>query len=65
MLKMVIDMELNLLMKIMNKKHPIILHNSPSGAIERIIYALIGKAATDSHEGRKASISIMAIPNTS
>ena len=23
------------------KKHPIILHNSPSGAIERIIYALL------------------------
>ena len=27
-----------------NSKHPIILHNSPSGAIERIIYALLEKA---------------------
>ena len=35
------------------KQHPIILHNSPSGAIERIIYALLEKAATDSKEGRK------------
>ena len=28
-----------------NKKNPIILHNSPSGAIERVIYALLEKAA--------------------
>lgn len=28
-----------------NKKTPIILHNSPSGAIERIIFALLEKAA--------------------
>ena len=35
------------------KQNPIILHNSPSGAIERIIYALLEKAAKDSHEGRK------------
>ena len=35
------------------KQHPIILHNSPSGAIERIIYALLEKAAKDSYEGRK------------
>ena len=27
------------------KKNPIILHNSPSGAVERIIYALLEKAA--------------------
>jgi len=33
------------------KKNPIILHNSPSGAIERIIYALLEKAAKISRSG--------------
>ena len=45
-----------------NKKHPIILHNSPSGAIERIIYALLEKAATDSHEGRKPMLPLWLSP---
>ena len=45
-----------------NKKHPIILHNSPSGAIERIIYALLEKAATDSHEGRKPQFPLWLSP---
>jgi len=44
------------------KKHPIILHNSPSGAIERIIYALLEKAATDSHEGRKPRFPLWLSP---
>ena len=44
------------------KKHPIILHNSPSGAIERIIYALLEKAATDSHEGRKPQFPLWLSP---
>ena len=44
------------------KKHPIILHNSPSGAIERIIYALLEKAATDSHEGRKSQFPLWLSP---
>ncbi|HSF28678.1 MAG TPA: threonine--tRNA ligase, partial [Nitrosopumilaceae archaeon] len=34
-------------------QNPIILHNSPSGAIERVIYALLEKAAKDIKEGRK------------
>jgi threonyl-tRNA synthetase len=34
------------------KKFPIILHNSPSGAIERVIYALLEKAARYSKLGR-------------
>jgi len=34
-------------------KNPIILHNSPSGAIERIIYVLLEKAATDIKKGKK------------
>jgi threonyl-tRNA synthetase len=33
------------------KKNPIILHNSPSGAVERVIYALLEKAAKVSKTG--------------
>jgi threonyl-tRNA synthetase len=33
------------------KKNPIILHNSPSGAIERVIYALLEKSAKISKAG--------------
>ena len=43
-------------------QHPIILHNSPSGAIERIIYALLEKAAKDSKEGRKAQLPLWLAP---
>jgi len=43
-------------------KNPIILHNSPSGAIERIIYALLEKAATDSREGRKPQFPLWLAP---
>jgi len=38
------------------KKNPIILHNSPSGAVERIIYALLEKSAKRSKEGGIASL---------
>jgi threonyl-tRNA synthetase len=34
------------------KKFPIILHNSPSGAVERVIYALLEKAARYSKLGK-------------
>lgn len=44
------------------KQNPIILHNSPSGAIERIIYALLEKAAKDSHEGRKPQFPLWLSP---
>jgi len=44
------------------KQNPIILHNSPSGAIERIIYALLEKAAKDSHEGRKPQFPLWLAP---
>ena len=44
------------------KRNPIILHNSPSGAIERIIYALLEKAAKDSHEGRKPQFPLWLAP---
>ena len=45
-----------------NSRHPIILHNSPSGAIERIIYALLEKAAKDSKEGRKPQFPLWLAP---
>ena len=45
-----------------NKQHPIILHNSPSGAIERIIYALLEKAAKDTKEGRKPQFPLWLAP---
>ncbi len=38
------------------KKNPIILHNSPSGAVERVIYALLEKAAKTSRTGGTASL---------
>ena len=34
------------------KKHPIILHLSPSGAIERVIYALLEKAYMEQKKGK-------------
>ncbi|MEM3094932.1 MAG: threonine--tRNA ligase [Nitrososphaera sp.] len=34
-----------------SKKNPIILHNSPSGAVERVMYALLEKAAKVSKAG--------------
>ena len=46
-----------------NTKHPIILHNSPSGAIERIIYALLEKAAKDSKEGKKPQLPLWLAPS--
>ncbi|MBN1538927.1 MAG: threonine--tRNA ligase [Candidatus Thermoplasmatota archaeon] len=39
-----------------NPQHPFILHLSPSGAIERNIYALLEKAHLDSLEGEPASL---------
>jgi len=44
------------------KKNPIILHNSPSGAIERIIYALLEKAAKEIKEGRKPQFPLWLAP---
>ena len=38
------------------KKHPIILHNSPSGAVERVIFALLEKADWDVHAGKPPSL---------
>jgi threonyl-tRNA synthetase len=41
-----------------SKKNPIILHNSPSGAVERVIYALLEKASKISWAGRVPSLPI-------
>jgi threonyl-tRNA synthetase len=44
------------------QQNPIILHNSPSGAVERIIYALLEKAAKDIKEGRKPQLPLWLAP---
>ena len=44
------------------KKNPIILHNSPSGAIERIIFVLLEKAALDIKQGRKPQLPLWLSP---
>jgi len=38
------------------KKYPIILHNSPSGAVERVIFALLEKAAKNSTAGKTPAL---------
>ena len=43
-------------------QNPIILHNSPSGAIERVMYTLLEKASTDSREGRKPQLPLWLAP---
>ncbi len=43
-------------------QNPIILHNSPSGAVERVIYALLEKAAKDQKEGRKPGLPLWLAP---
>lgn len=45
-----------------SKKNPIILHNSPSGAVERVIYALLEKAAKVSKSGGVPSIPLWLAP---
>jgi threonyl-tRNA synthetase len=44
------------------RRHPIILHNSPSGAIERCIYALLEKAYRDQKAGRVPSLPVWLSP---
>ncbi len=43
-------------------QYPIILHNSPSGAVERVIFALLENAARDSKEGKKAHLPLWLSP---
>tara|TARA_Y100000590_G_scaffold322404_1_gene365083 strand:- start:3190 stop:5040 length:1851 start_codon:yes stop_codon:yes gene_type:complete len=42
--------------------NPVILHNSPSGAIERVMYALLEKSAKDAREGRKPMFPLWLAP---
>ena len=44
------------------KQYPIILHCSPSGAIERVIYALLEKAYTASNEGKNPTLPTWLYP---
>lgn len=43
-------------------RHPIILHNSPTGAVERVMYALLENAARDSASGSKPSLPLWLSP---
>jgi threonyl-tRNA synthetase len=45
-----------------SRKYPVILHNSPSGAIERVIYALLEKAAKSSKTGNKPMLPLWLSP---
>jgi threonyl-tRNA synthetase len=45
-----------------SRKYPVILHNSPSGAIERVIYALLEKAAKSSKTGDKPTLPLWLSP---
>jgi threonyl-tRNA synthetase len=44
------------------KKHPLILHLSPSGAIERIIYALLEKAQMEQDSGKEPTLPMWLSP---
>ncbi|QLH10730.1 threonine--tRNA ligase [Nitrosarchaeum sp. AC2] len=44
------------------RKNPIILHNSPSGAIERVIYVILEKAAQEIKEGKKPQFPLWLAP---
>ena len=44
------------------QKNPIILHNSPSGAVERVIYALLEKYAKQIKEGKKPQFPLWLAP---
>ena len=45
-----------------NQKHPLILHCSPSGAIERVLYALLEKQAIKMSKGQKAMLPLWLSP---
>ncbi len=44
------------------KRHPYILHLSPTGAIERVIYALLERAAADTRAGRPPMLPVWLSP---
>ena len=42
--------------------HPLVLHNSPSGAVERAMYALLEEAASSAGRGQKPSLPLWLCP---
>jgi len=44
------------------QQNPVILHNSPSGAVERIIYALLEKFAKQAKEGKRPQFPLWLTP---
>ena len=44
------------------QQNPVILHNSPSGAVERIIYALLEKFAKQAKEGKRPQFPLWLSP---
>lgn len=44
------------------KQHPYILHLSPSGAVERVLYAMLEKAATDIKAGKPPMFPVWLAP---
>ena len=44
------------------RRHPLILHLSPSGAIERVIYGLLEKAAADAKAGKPPMLPVWLSP---
>ncbi len=44
------------------KKHPLILHLSPSGAVERVLYALLERAGMDEKAGRVPTFPLWLSP---
>ncbi len=44
------------------ERHPLLLHLSPSGAVERVIYALLEKAASDASAGRPPMLPVWLSP---
>ena len=44
------------------KRHPLILHCSPSGAIERVVYALLEKAYRDQQNGKAPMLPLWLAP---
>ncbi len=52
MLKMQRDLILNMLAKDGKEKFPLILHTSLSGAVERVLYAILEKSTKIMREGK-------------
>src|SRR3989475_2213704 len=45
------------------KRHPLILHLSPSGAVERVLYALLEKAAAAMKAGKTPILPLWLAPS--